>query len=151
MSVIARLSTPQLTVDPGGEAILEVLVRNNGRIVDEYTLEMLGEAAAWAVVDPPTISLFPGTDGTVRVTIHPPRASTTGARAVPFGVRIWSSEDHDSSVTEEGVLEVTAFADTIAELLPSTSRGSRRGVHEIAVDNRGNVPLSAEIVALDQA
>src|SRR5256885_11121011 len=132
MSVIARLSTPQLTVDPGGEAILEVLVRNNGRVVDEYTLEMLGEAAPWVTVDPPSISLFPGTDGMVRVTIQPPRASTTAARPVPFGVRVRSREDQDASVTEEGVIDVTAFADTIAELLPSTSRGSRRGVHEIA-------------------
>ena len=39
--------------------------------------------------------------------------------------------------------------DPYAELVPRTSRGSRSGSHELAVDNRGNSRLSAEIEALD--
>jgi hypothetical protein len=39
--------------------------------------------------------------------------------------------------------------DPFAELVPRTSRGSRSGSHDLAVDNRGNVRLNAEVEAAD--
>jgi hypothetical protein len=50
---------------------------------------------------------------------------------------------------EEGSVTVGAFADPHAELVPRTSRGSGSGSHDLAVDNRGNTRLSAEIEAVD--
>ncbi len=131
--------------------ILDVMIRNNGHVVDEYILDVLGDAAPWVEVRPPSIALLPGTDATAQVVFRPPRTSSTAARAIPFGVRVRSREDPEGSVAEEGVLEVGAFNDTIAELLPSTSRGRRRGVHDVAIDNRGNTAINAEIVAQDPA
>jgi hypothetical protein len=50
---------------------------------------------------------------------------------------------------EEGSVTVGGFMDPHAELVPRTSRGSGSGTHDVAVDNRGNTRLSAEIEATD--
>ena len=59
MSASATIPPTPLTVEPGSEVSVFVQVRNTGEIVDKYTLEVLGEAAQWAKLDPPDLSLCP--------------------------------------------------------------------------------------------
>ncbi len=143
------LATPAVAVEPGHEAAVEFRLRNSGSVVDEFTLDVLGDAASWAAVEPPTISLFPGAEQAARVVFRPPRASTTPAGPIPFGVRAQSREDPTGSSVEEGTVQVAPFSESFAELVPRTSRGSRGGSHELAVDNRGNVRLNADVEASD--
>ena len=65
-------------------------------------------------------------------------------------MRARSQEDPAGSAVEEGVLVVGTYQDTFAELVPRTSRGSRGATHELAVDNRGNSRLNANVTAGDQ-
>ena len=60
MGASVTLTAPSIGVVPGGEATLELRLRNTGTVVDEFSLSVLGDAAGWASVEPPTISLFPG-------------------------------------------------------------------------------------------
>jgi hypothetical protein len=136
-------------VEPGQEAAVDVRVRNTGTVVDEFTLEVLGDSAGWATVEPSVVSLFPGAEGTARIVFRPPRQSSTPAGSVPYGLRARSHEDPAGSAVEEGSVEVGSFQEPFAELVPRTSRGSRSGSHDLAVDNRGNARLSAEIEATD--
>ncbi len=149
MGAIANLGTRSIAVAPGSQASAEIRVRNNGTVVDQFSLAVLGDASAWSVAEPPVISLFPGAEGTARVTFRPPRTPDVPAGPMPFGVRVASQEDPQGSVVEEGVLQVGAFADTSAELAPRTSRGRTGASHDLAVDNRGNIPLNATITGLD--
>jgi type II secretory pathway pseudopilin PulG len=143
------LVTPAVAVEPGQSVAVEVRIKNTGTVVDEFTVDVLGDAAAWATVDPPTISLFPSADGPTRVVFSPPRLSTTPAGQIPFGLRVRSKEDPAGSAVEEGSVQVGAFMEPHAELVPRTSRGSTSGSHDLAVDNRGNTRLSADIEAAD--
>jgi hypothetical protein len=143
------LVTPAVAVEPGQSVSVSVKVRNTGTVVDEFALDVLGDSAAWATVEPPTINLFPGAEGEAKAVFRPPRAASTPAGLVPFGLRARSREDAAGSAVEEGSVTVGAFADPHAELVPRTSRGSRAGSHDVAVDNRGNTRLSAEIEATD--
>ncbi len=143
------LVTPAVEVEPGQEASVEVRVRNTGTVVDEFALDVLGNSAGWASADPVSISLFPGAEGTARVTFRPPRAAGTPSGLVPFGIRARSREDPAGSAVEEGSVQVGAFQEPFAELAPRTSRGSRSGSHDLAVDNRGNTRLNAEIEGTD--
>ena len=149
MGASATLFPPTLQVDPGGEAVCQVKVRNTGKVVDEFSLRVLGDAAGWARVEPSTLSLFPGVEGQADVRFAPPRSYDTTAGTVPFGVRVASREDPDGSVVEEGVVEVGRFADVVAELVPRTSRGRRSARHDLAVDNRGNTRINASLSARD--
>jgi hypothetical protein len=149
MGALISLDQAALRVDPGGEAGLTVTVRNSGTVVDQFTIEVLGDSGAWAAADPPTLSLFPGAEGTSRITFRPPRLSSTPAGQVRFGVMVRSQEDPAGSSVEEGTLEVAGFLAPTAELVPRTSHGSRSGRHDLAIDNRGNLRMEAALEGLD--
>ena len=143
------LAVPVVRVEPGQEASVELRLRNAGSVVDEFTLDVLGPAGAWATVEPPTVPLFPGAEGAAKVIFRPPRHATTEAGAITYGVRAESREDPAGSYVEEGTVEVGSFVEPYAELVPRTSRGSRGATHDLAVDNRGNVRLNATVDAAD--
>ncbi|HVS06181.1 MAG TPA: hypothetical protein VHK65_08435 [Candidatus Dormibacteraeota bacterium] len=149
MAATATLASKAVTVTPGGEAVSEVRVRNSGTVVDQFTIEVLGDASAWAIVEPAVIPLFPGAEAVARIRFKPPKSSSVPARAVPFAVRVKSREDARASLVEEGVVEVGPFNDTFAELIPRTAKGRSRAHARLALDNRGNVRISARLTAAD--
>lgn len=149
MGVTASLQPTTVAVTPGTSSTVDVRVRNTGHIVDVLTVEVVGEAAAWATVTPPSVSLFPGNDQTVTVVFTPPMSADGPSGSVPFGVRVRSQEDPNGTVVEEGVLEVASFLAVSAELQPRTSRGRKGAVHELAIDNRGTQPVSVRLGATD--
>lgn len=150
MGAIAALEPDALRVEPGGEVTASLRVRNAGSVVDEFTFEVLGPASRWTVVTPTVLRLLPGSEEHATVTLRPPRASDAAAGEVPFGVKVNSKEDPSGSVVEEGTVTVGAFAEVTAELLPRTAQGRRRVRHELAVDNRGNDRLNADVIAYDE-
>jgi hypothetical protein len=149
MAATATLASKGVAVTPGGEAVTEVRIRNSGTVVDQFTLEVLGDASAWAIVEPAVVPLFPGAEAVARVRFKPPKSSSVLAKAIPFAVRVKSREDARASLVEEGVVEVGPFNDTTAELIPRTAKGSSHGRAQLALDNRGNVRINARLTAAD--
>jgi len=149
MGALVTLASKALEVVPGSVVSCTVTVKNTGTVVDQFTIDVLGDPGAFASAEPPALSLFPGAEGSAVVSFAPPRTSSTPAGALPFGIRARSQEDPAGSAVEEGVLTVATFSDTFAELVPRASRGSRGATHELAVDNRGNARLNASITAAD--
>jgi hypothetical protein len=149
MGASTSLLTTQLSVAPGSEVRAQLRVRNTGNVVDQFTLDVLGDAKAFASVQPPQISLFPGAEQTVDVVFHPAKVSSITAGVKPFAVRALSSEDPQGSSVEEGTVEVFRFDDRAAELLPRTSKGKRSATHDLAFDNRGNAPVNVRFSGLD--
>ena len=149
MGASASLSPTDPRTEPGGTTVVEVRVRNNGGVVDQFTFSVVGPAAAWATFEPPTLSLFPGADGTTTLRLSPPRSHDVPAGQVPFGVKVESKEDPKGSVVEEGVLEIGEFSDVFAELVPRTARGRGSARYDFALDNRGNTRLNTTLAATD--
>ena len=149
MGVSVALSAESLEVVPGDEAVCAVTVRNNSSVIDQITVDVVGPAAAWSVVEPPMLNLYPGDAGEVRVYLRPPRASQPGAGAVRYGVRATSLEDPRGSATVEGVVDIAPFSELRVALVPQISRGSRRGKHKVDVSNLGNVAVGTQIGAVD--
>jgi hypothetical protein len=149
MGSVGTLNTGSVSVQPGGEAECELRVRNTGRIVDQFTFEALGDAAPWTTFEPSSVSLFPDAEGTTRIRFRPPRAADIAAGPCAVGVRISSKEDPRSAIVEELTVEVGRLADTFAELIPRTGRGARRATYHLAIDNRGNSRLNANLSASD--
>lgn len=138
-----------LPVAPGDEAACEIKVRNTGTVVDEFTFEILGAAAAWTAVDPPTLHLFPAAEGSVRLHVRPPRQCTTSAGPLPWGLRVSSKEDPEHSVVEQAVLDVGAYSEATAQIVPQTFATRRAGEHRVTVSNLGNQRLEASLTASD--
>lgn len=146
MTTSAILDSTSLRLDAGGEVVVPLQIRNNGQVVEGYQISVIGAPAAWAVVEPSSVSLYPGTTTTATVTFKPPRNARTPAGELPFGVRVQPTEHPELAVVPEGVIEVLPFLETTAELVPRTSQG-RRGRHQVAIDNRGNVPVNVLVDA----
>lgn len=149
MGATATLANRAVSVQPGSEAVAEIKIRNSGTVVDQFSLEVLGDAAAWAIVEPAVVPLFPGAEAVAKVRFKPPKSPSVPARAIPYAVRIKSREDARASMVEEGVVEVGPYHDTFAELIPRTAKGSSRARAQLALDNRGNTPINARLTAAD--
>lgn len=153
MGAQVALRPGRLPIAPGGEAHIEISVKNTGQVADSFALSVLGEPAPWAVCEPDAISLFPGQDGTARVFLRPPVTSDLPYGPVPFAVRVASNEDPLDSVVEEGILEIAPLSLVTADMSPRAGRvrGMRVSRYRVAVDNRGNAPATVEFIGRDNA
>lgn len=149
MSLIASIDPVTLQVEPGGEAIVVVRVRNRGTIVERFEIGVVGPAAAWAHAEPDALRLFPDVEGTAQVIFHPPKAASPHADTYPFGISIRPAADPDSSTVEEGRVTVAPFVELFTEIVPQTSRGSRSGRHTVTIRNEGNSVAEIALTATD--
>lgn len=149
MSVLATIEPADLKVDAGSETSLLVRVRNRGTIVDRFDVAVVGPTTPWAMVDPPSLRLFPDKEGEARVTFRPPRAPDPAADTYPFGIAVRAASDAASSTVEEGRIVVSPFIQLTSEIVPQTSRGSRSGSHDLTVHNVGNTVAEVTVKASD--
>jgi hypothetical protein len=149
MPAAISILTPLVTALPGAEAVAQVLIRNTGTVVDQFAVNLLGDASAWARPDPGVLSLFPGAEQTISIRFSPPRSSAVTAGTIPFGVRVTSQEEPDFSIVEEGAVQIGGFSAVEVRIVPRTSEGKRNAVHRLEVTNTGNAPVSAEVLASD--
>jgi hypothetical protein len=147
VSTWAELAPLSVNVDAGGEAEATVRIRNDSDIVEEYHVDVVGDPAHWCAVEPATIRLYPQTTESVRLTFRPPRGPDPAAGPHSYGVRITLAEDSGSVTVPEGNVSVAPFTDARAELLPVTVRGWSRARQRLVVDNYGNSPLTAAVMA----
>ncbi|MFI6034204.1 hydrolase [Streptomyces sp. NPDC051315] len=149
MSLWTSLEPASATVDPGGSTTVRLRLRNTGDVVDEYRFEAVGPLAPWAVVEPQSLRLYPGTTGSVEVTFAPPRTPDATAGPNPYAVRITPTEHPEATAVPEGNLTITPFTEVRAELVPPTVKGRFRGRPRLAVDNLGNTKLTASVSGSD--
>lgn len=142
MATTATLESPEIRLEAGGQVAVPLHIRNNGSLVEGYRIEVLGVPAQWATVEPAEVSLYPGDSTTAVVAFRPPKTSGVPAGQLPFGVRVVPTEHPTETVVPEGMVEILPFLETAAELVPRTSHGRSGGRHQVAVDNRGNTPVS---------
>ncbi|MBP0458859.1 RICIN domain-containing protein [Streptomyces montanisoli] len=151
MSLWTSLEPASTTVDPGGSARVRLRLRNTGDVVDEYRFVPVGDLSPWTTVEPPSIRLYPGTTGTVELTFAPPRTPDATAGPNPYGVQIIPTEHPEATTVPEGNVTITPFSEVRAELVPHTVKGRFRGRPKLAVDNLGNVKLTASIAGSDNS
>ncbi|MFE9566004.1 hypothetical protein ACFYM0_33430 [Streptomyces sp. NPDC006487] len=151
MGVIASLDDREIAVEAGESATCAVRLHNDGRTVDTFTLDVLGEVAAWTSIEPESVNVFPGDDAVAVVTFAPPRSAEVPCGTKAFALRVMAQEDTDGSVIEEGTVEVLGYSEVAAELVPRTARGARTARTKLAVDNFGNGPVTVQFTGKDES
>ncbi len=107
------LNPPAVTLSPGdGAAEMVATVLNAGTAVDQYTLEISDLDPAWYTLDVPTVSLFPGESGRVRLRLHLPDEAAAGEH--PFIVTARSSFNPTLSGAGRGLVQVEGPAPVAA-------------------------------------
>ncbi|WP_394427552.1 COG1470 family protein [Streptomyces sp. SGAir0957] len=135
------LDIPEVSVTPGSTASTSLTVRNDSDIVEAYSLEVVGECAAWATVEPERISLYPGTSETVTIKLAPPRSPEVRAGEKPLAVRVLPTEHPEAVRVPETTVRVAEFRQLRTEIAPRRRRGWLRGRYRIALRNEGNCPV----------
>lgn len=130
-----------MTVAPGDTATTSVTVRNDSDIVEAYSLEVVGDCAAWTTMEPARVSLYPGTSETVTIRLEPPRSPEIRAGEMPLGVRVLPTEHPESVRVLETTVHIEEFHELHTELAPRRRRGWLRGRYRLAVRNQGNSPV----------
>nr|WP_202515998.1 hydrolytic protein [Streptomyces sp. SID161] len=116
-------------------------VRNDSDIVEAYGLEVVGDCAPWATVEPARVSLYPGTSETVTIRLEPPRSPEVRAGEVPLAVRVLPTEHPEAVRVPETTVHIEEFRQLRAELAPRRRRGWLRGRYRLALRNEGNCPV----------
>ena len=148
-TVQLTVSTAALAVVPGALATLEVRVRNKSNIVDQYDIEVVGEAAAWAVVQPSTLSLFPDKEGAATVQMRPPRSSSVPAGRKGFVIKVQSKASPEISSAQDAAIEVGPFLEATASIAPRTARSGEGANYRLLLQNKGNAPLELAVEGSD--
>lgn len=149
MRMTATLDVPSFTLEPGAEGGVRLTVRNDSDVVEEYILRVVGPLEPWADAQPDRFSLYPGQEATAEVQFRPPRSSSFPAGEFKYGVHILPREHPEGAELPEGTVDVLPFHETTGEIMPRMSRGKVGARHNVAVDNRGNVPVTVDLAGSD--
>lgn len=132
------------SIEPGAEAEIVVLVRNTGEHEDVFHVVVQGQASAWAVVDPPALTLGPAEESPVWVHFRPPRSFDTAPGGIAFAVAVASARDPGFVAVETGELQIGTFSSLDASLTEPVV-GSRWTELTVSVRNTGNRRVTASI------
>ncbi|MEN3304440.1 MAG: hypothetical protein V7603_642 [Micromonosporaceae bacterium] len=149
MGISASLSGANMSVVPGQAGVCQLTVLNTDDVVERVSIEVLGDLAAYSTVEPSAFSLRPQQSATVTLTVQPPRSPEVPAGQVPLAVRVRSLADPEGVIVEDGPVTIEAFSRMSTTIIPTKSRGRRRGVHTLTVVNHGNVPLGIALRLVD--
>src|SRR5947209_7347301 len=127
----------------------EVRVTNTGTTEDEFSVAIDRDAAAWGWVTPPTVTVPPGGEGSVKVLFRLPKAPKPPAGPFPFTITVKSVADPSVTTTADGIVDVQPIQDLLVTMNPKTAQGSGPSHHTVAVSNRGNAPIRARLSASD--
>lgn len=147
---VLAIEQTSLQVEPGGEVRARVRVTGDGPETERFLLEVLGDAARWAQLEPRHVSMPPGTvERIVEVVFRPPHSSAAQPKVVPFGVRALSITDRDRSALVEGDLLVTPVRDVHAGIEPGAAAGRWGAGYVVRLANRGIGPVPLRIIGAD--
>jgi len=164
MVIAVTLEPAAAAVVPGTPLELTLTVRNDSEFVQQYLLSPVGALAPHVILTPDRLSVYPGRTETATVRVLLPRTSDITAEEHPLGVRVVPAPrapapademDDDGAParatedaeTAEAMLTVEPFVSVNAELVPAVSRSRGRKRVRLAVDNNGNAPLAASLIA----
>lgn len=137
------LESTEFTVAPGSSTLIQILMRNQGLVDDNFSLQVDGLPVSWLVTESPVVSLSAGEQRLVKLSIFPPAGSQSTAGSTPFTLRVISEEVQDQVAEVELTLVVTPFRATKLILEPEQLRGREGGL--LKVQNLGNVDTSYEV------
>ena len=130
------IENASLQVDPGRSVNVNLVMLNQGSVVDHFRISLRGLPNTWTPAIPPPVQLMPGAQQSVILTIQPPRSPQTRAGDYNFAVRVVSQDSPGESVESTLTLSVSAFGGFTTEFHPQRIMAGKAA--RITVRNQGN-------------
>ena len=134
-----------LAVDPGRLGRMDVHLRNSGPEACEVGVEVPPGERDWTWVHPESCAVAPGGEEVVSVFFkpscgpHPP----AGRHTVEILARATGGDG--VAAKSEGTVEVGPWVDAAGTLDPMVAYDQRASEYTLNIENRGNVPVSANL------
>lgn len=145
MTLRAELIMPSDPVVPGEPVVADLLICNDGHIVDAYDLELLGLPGEWGARRLGRVVVFPGTSEQIGIPLVPPRSRDTAPGPLPFGIKVVSAERRELTAVPEAEVAVGEFWEVDARLARSTVKGRFEASQFITLHNTGNATAHIRI------
>ena len=143
------LDLTQVSVEPGKNISLPVVLLNQGELVDHFRITVTGVPNNWIASDTSAIALMPGSQQEVTLVIQPPRSPQSKAGRYPLVVTATSQDDSSQFAEAKITLTVTAYFQFASELFPQKIRTGQAG--RITVRNLGNTQDQFRLAWKDRA
>ncbi len=142
-----ELRTPFIETRPRDTFRVVLAVQNTSDVIDDITVRAVGLDPGTVISDPPRLPLFPGTEGTIALTITLPEAFPAGDHSIPL--ELTSATKPDEVATVHLRLDVAVDDDISITVRPQNLTGGRKGEFEVLCTNRGNRPIDLTLLASD--
>jgi hypothetical protein len=149
MRPLVNIREDHARVTPGEAFRAHFDVQNAGTIVETYDLIALGPAAPWVEIDPPTLSLFPGEEGTALVTLRPPLSPSVVAGDYVIGVQAMSEVRRANASSDEMLVAVAPFYRFSTAIGRNSFSIRTKAKLLVQVSNEGNSTVTYRIEAED--
>jgi P pilus assembly chaperone PapD len=146
-----EIDTTEVIVAPGGEEVVEARLRNLGAVTDTFSLAVVGSGQGWTVIDPPLVTLFPGAEQTVRISMRPPRSSAVSAGESTMTLRVVPHGDPDDISMADVVVRILSFDDRRVSFLQPVGRGRERALFDLVLENDGNTRATCRLSLVDDS
>ncbi len=143
----ATLSQREVAASPGQSFAIEVEVSNTGDVIDSISVAVTGLTGASATTSPRELPLFPGTSGTIVVSVTLPKGFVVGRHEAQVEARAQVTTGEVAYC--DFLVEVAPVTLAALSVSPLTRTGHRSSHFSVSVDNLGNTDLEVALQASD--
>ena len=105
--IAVEVSPITFRLTAGDIAEATATLHNRGQSVDQLTISIEGLEPAWYSLPVSSVALFPNDQDQLKIILHPPATSATGAAVYSFRVIVVSQENTAETATAELSLDMT--------------------------------------------
>ena len=134
------MASSRLEVGAGEAVETTISLKNQSQIVDQFAIKIEGLDPLWWSLSTSSVSLFPGDQDEIKLTIRPPRDADARAGNYEFRVKVISQSNTQDFTSLEGYLILRGFTVWEAEMSPTKVKG-QSGVYHIKLVNNGNADI----------
>lgn len=131
------VSPDRLQVSPGSTAQATVTIKNVGDVVEAYSIATEGMDPGWATLSVSSVSLFPGDQEQVMLTVMPPKTSSSKAGSYTVTIKVASNRDPTLETTARLFADMGRVMTFDVDLSPKKTR-ARKGSYTLTISNTGN-------------
>ena len=144
----ATVQPDHLRAEPGEEVQAAIEVQNAGQVVDAYSVQVVGLDFDWYQLSTSRVSLFPGDNEVVNLTIRPPAGCEAIAKSYQLAITVASSVSLGEETRVDAVLEVAPSYTFDLEIRPEKATGAV-GHYNLSITNTGNAPIAFDLEGSD--
>ncbi len=134
------LAATEFSVAPGSSTAIPLVLRNQGLGADTFALSVDGIPLAWVYTPTAAVSLAPGQQQEVTLTVQPPASAQTRAGRHPFRILVNSRGAPGQAAKAACILTVAPLTRFGGELRPQRVEAGKPA--RVVIENQGNVQQS---------